>query len=232
MRFETPLVLGRLIRRYKRFLADVELEADGSRVTAACPNTGSMRTCATPGWRVALSWSDRPGRKYPLTWELVHNGAGWIGINTHWPNRLVEEALDADRIPELTGYAQRQCERPYDRNSRIDLLLSDGPRTCYVEVKNVTLRTDDGALAFPDAVTARGRKHLEALAAVAGTGQRAVMLFVCPRADADRMRIAGEIDPDYARAFGRARAAGVEMLAYRVAVSPVGLELAERLPLV
>lgn len=224
MHFEQPLIFGRLLRRYQRFLVDVTLE-DGRAITGVCPNTGSMRTCATPGWRVALSVSDGPTRKYAHTWELVHNGACWIGINTMRPNALALEAIEAGRIPELVGYPERKREQKYGENSRIDLLLLDGDRRCYVEVKNTTLLADDGAYAFPDAVTERGRKHLEELVRVVQGGQRAVMLYVIQRSDSDRFRIAAEIDSAYAKAWAAARAAGVEMLVYQADVSPEGIVL-------
>lgn len=225
MRFESPLVFGTLLRRYKRFLADVVLE-DGATVTAVCPNTGSMRSCATPGWRVALSHSQVPTRKYALTWELVHNGESWIGINTGRTNGLVCEAVAQGRVPILAGYPVVRREQPYGLASRIDILLEDGPRRCYVEVKNVTLRTDDGAAAFPDAVTARGLKHLEELTRMVQAGHRAVMCYVIQRTDCARFRIAGEIDAAYAEGFVKARRAGVEAVAVVAEVGPEGIALA------
>lgn len=228
MQFAAPLLFGTLVRRYKRFLADVDLD-DGTRLTALCPNTGSMRTCATPGYRVALSRSDNPERKYAHTWELVHNGACWIGINTGRTNALAREAIEAGRVPELGGYPELKAEQKYGKASRIDLLLSDGPRRCYVEVKNVSLLAGDGHYAFPDAVTERGRKHLDELTRMVREGHRAAMLYVVQRRDGDRFRLAAEIDPEYARAFDQARKAGVEALAYGADVSPDGMALARRL---
>lgn len=222
--------MGTLVKRYKRFLADVDLDG-GGRITAVCPNTGSMKTCATPGWRAGLSRSDRATRKYAHTWEIVHNGAGWIGINTARTNGIAEEAIAAGRVPELAGYGEILREQKYGQNSRIDLLLRKAGQDCYVEVKNVTLRTDDGALAFPDAVTERGRKHLEELSRMVQAGHRAVMMYVAPRGDGDRFRIAAEIDPEYAVAFRAARRAGVEAIAYVAGVTPQGIVLGERLPI-
>jgi sugar fermentation stimulation protein A len=230
MRFVDALIPGVLLRRYQRFLADVRL-ADGSLVTAHCPNSGSMRTCAEPGWRVRLSRNDAPGRRLHYTWEMVHNGQGWIGVNTGWPPKVAEEAIAAGSVPELAGYPVRRREVPYGtRSSRIDLLLEDGPRRCYVEVKNVTLLAADGAVAFPDAVTERGLKHLLELADVVRAGGRGVMLYVVQRADGAWFRPAVEIDPAYAETLAAAEAAGVEVLVYRAAVSPRGIRLADPVP--
>lgn len=230
MRFSPPLIAGTLLRRYQRFLADVRL-ADGTVVTAHCPNSGSMRTCAEPGWAVRLSPSDAPGRRLRYTWEMAHNGRCWIGVNTGWPPAVAAAAIATGRVPELTGYPVLRREVPYGtRRSRIDLLLEAGARRCYVEVKNVTLLMPDGAVAFPDAVTERGRKHLLELTDVVRAGQRGVMLYVVQRADGAWFRPAVEIDPEYAQALAAAEAAGVEVLVYRAAVSPRGIRLAEPVP--
>jgi len=219
MRFPDPLVDGILVRRYKRFLADVRL-ADGSVVTAHCTNTGSMKMCAEPGWRVLLSPQDRPDRKLKFTWELVHNGQCWIGVNTMTPNRIAAEAIREGRIPELAGYPELATEKRYGQNSRVDILLSDGERRCYVEVKNVTLLDEDGRYCFPDAVTLRGRKHLAELEQMVRDGYRAAMLYVIQRSDGQGFRPASHIDPAYAEAVRHAYAAGVEMLAYRARITP------------
>ena len=224
-----PLVHGTLLRRYKRFLSDVRLE-DGTVVTAHCTNTGALTTCATPGWPVVLTTHDRPTRKLRYTWELVHNGVCWIGVNTLRANRLAEEAITAGRIPELSGYPIMRRERPYGTGSRIDLLLERDEERCYVEVKNASLRESDGAVSFPDAPTERGRKHLRELMAVTTAGQRAVMLFVVQRSDCDSFRTAAHIDPEYAALLVQAAAAGVEVLVYRAAVRPDAIELVQRLP--
>jgi sugar fermentation stimulation protein A len=232
MRFETPLVPGTLIRRYKRFLADVRLE-DGSVITVLCPNTGSMRSCDLPGAPVLLSRHDSPTRRYPFTWEMIRVGRGWVGIHTGHPNGVVREAILAGRVPELTGYEEVRREVPFGReNSRIDLLLRKGDRLCYVEVKNVTLAVGGGVAAFPDAVTQRGTKHLRELSGVARAGHRAVIFYFLGRADCRVVRPADEIDPEYGRTLRRALRAGVEPLAYRARVRPKGIRLADPVPFV
>jgi sugar fermentation stimulation protein A len=218
-----PVIFGTLIKRYKRFLADVELE-DGNVITVHCPNTGRMTTCAEPGWRVALSDSHNPKRKYRFTWELVHNGRCWICVNTGRANQMAFEAVENGIIPELAGYAEVIREQKFG-NSRFDLLLRNGEDLCYVEVKNVTLLADDGCYAFPDAVTERGRKHLNELVEVVKAGHRAAMLYVIPRSDGTTFRAAHEIDPQYAAALEVAKDAGVEVYAWHAEVSPEGLRL-------
>jgi sugar fermentation stimulation protein A len=226
MRYATPLIEGRLLRRYKRFLADVEL-AGGGVVTAHTPNTGSLAGCCTPGARVWLRDSGNPERKYRHSWELVEVRRGvLVGINTGLPPLLVQEALRRNRIAALAGYAGVQPEVKYGReNSRIDLLLS-GPRRrdCYVEVKNVTL-AQDGRAYFPDAVSARGAKHLRELARVVAGGARGVIFFCVQRADVDAVHPADHIDPDYGRALRRAIARGVEAMAWKAQVTPAGVVL-------
>ncbi len=229
MRFGEPLIPGTLIRRYKRFLADVCL-ADGTVVTAHCPNSGSMKLCAEPGWAVLLSRSPNPARRLPYTWEMVHNGRCWIGVNTGWPPKIAAEAIRQGRVPELSGYPSLRSEVPYGhRRSRIDLLLEDGARRCYVEVKNVTLIGDDGTYCFPDAVTERGLKHLLELMDMVREGHRAVMLYVIQRADGAGFRPAWEIDPEYARTLRRAERRGVEILPYLAQVGPGGIRLGRRI---
>jgi len=241
-----PLIHGTLIKRYKRFLADVELE-DGSVITVHCPNTGRMTTCAEPGWRVALSdsnnpkraepgWrvalsdSNNPKRKYRFTWELVHNGQCWICVNTGRANAMAAEAVVNGIIPELAGYAEVLREQTFG-NSRFDLLLRSGDDLCYVEVKSVTLLAGDGCYAFPDAVTERGRKHLNELMEVVRAGHRAAMLYVISRSDGTAFRVADEIDPQYAAALETALDAGVEAYAWRADVSPEELRLSVAIPL-
>jgi sugar fermentation stimulation protein A len=219
MRLPSPLLRGSLIRRYKRFLADVEL-ADGRRVTATCPNTGSMMGLTAPGATVWLSESASATRKYPFTWELVEAdlGAGptLVGINTGHPNRLVAEALEARRIKRLAGYPVLRREVKYGINSRIDILL-ECPRQgrCYVEIKNVHLSRSHGLAEFPDSVTERGAKHLVEMSAMVREGHRAVMVFLIQRGDARRLALARDVDPGYGRAFDAARRAGVEAMALR-----------------
>jgi sugar fermentation stimulation protein A len=219
-----PLIFGTLIRRYKRFLADVEL-VDGTVITAHCPNTGRMTTCAEPGWQVALSDSGNPKRKYRYTWELVHNGDCWICVHTGRANEMAFEAVSKGTISELAGFAEVLREQTFG-NSRFDLLLREGEKCCYAEVKNVTLLSDDGCYAFPDAVTERGRKHLLELIDVVKAGHRAAMLYVIPRSDGTAFRAAHEVDPAYADALASAVSAGVEVYAWQAAVSPAELTLA------
>jgi len=227
MFFDETLIRGYLIQRYKRFLADIRL-FDGRELTVHCPNSGSMRTCVGEGWPVAISDSRNPKRKLRYTWEMVHNGSCWIGINTQRPNRLAEEAIGDRTIAELQGYDAIRREVPYGKSSRIDLLLEGGLARCYVEVKNVTLVDERGRYAFPDAVTSRGRKHLVELQEVVRAGDRAVMLFMIQRSDGHRCTTADDIDPDYGRELRRAVAAGVEVLAYRAEVTPESIDVVER----
>ncbi len=215
MDFEQPLISGRLIRRYKRFLADVEL-GDGQIVTAHTPNTGSMQGCAEPGSRVWLRDSGNPKRKYPFSWELVETLDGqMVGINTGLANHLVREAIETGVIRELAGYTEIRTEVNYgSENSRIDLLLrGEGRADCYVEVKNVTL-VIEGQARFPDAVTTRGSKHLRELMAMVRTGYRAVCCFCVQRGDALSFAPADQIDPAYGGLLRMAQVAGVELLAY------------------
>jgi len=228
MHFAEPLTRGRLIRRYKRFLADVRLE-DGTELTAHCPNPGSMLSVSDPGATVWLSHSDKASRKLPHTLELIETPGGIVGINPNRANALAEEAIVAGRIEALTGYATIRREIRYGANSRIDLLLQDEARPdCYVEVKSVTLRRDagtDGLAEFPDAVTKRGAKHLRELSDAVVAGARAVMLFVIQRADCERFAVARDIDPGYSDAFELAKTAGVEMLAVACRLSPASIEV-------
>ena len=192
MKFPHQLEPGRLLRRYKRFLADVEL-SDGTQVTVHCPNSGSMLGCATPGSPVLLSRSGNLSRKYPHTWELVHADGCWIGINTAWPNLLAREGIEQGIVAELQGYERiRQEVRYGSERSRIDLLL-EGPGECYVEVKNVTL-VENGMARFPDATTTRGQKHLRELMAMVENGARAVNFFVVQHANATAVTPADDID--------------------------------------
>lgn len=231
MRFETPLVAGVLLRRYQRFLADVQLD-DGRLLTAHTPNTGSMQGCCRPGSRVWLRDSGSSTRKYPYTWELVEAEPDvWVGINTGLANALVREAIENGTVAALQGYSQiRQEVRYGEENSRIDLLLerADGGR-CYVEVKNATL-VENGTALFPDAVSSRGAKHLRELAAMVRQGHRAVIFFCVQRCDARRVAPADAIDPVYGRTLREVLAQGVEALAYRAQVVPAGIALAAPLP--
>jgi sugar fermentation stimulation protein A len=224
------LIEGRLIKRYKRFLADIEL-ADGSVVTVHCPNSGSMKGCALPGSRVFLSRSPNAGRKYPLTWELVEIDGFWAGINTGLPNHLTREAIEDGTVRELQGYASIRAEVPYGEHSRIDLLLEGTTARCFVEVKNVTL-VEDGRALFPDAVTTRGQKHLQELMRVVREGDRGVIFFTVQRGDGSSVSPADSIDPEYGRLLRFALANGVEALAYRALITPEAISLTERLPVI
>lgn len=220
---------GTLVRRYKRFLADVILDT-GEQVTAHCPNTGTMMACSEPGRPVYLSRNDNPRRKLRYTWELIRMPDSLVGVNTGIPNRLVEMAVRADSIPELSGYTGVAREVRYGERSRIDLLLSGGRRRdCYVEVKNCTL-VEAGEAHFPDAVTVRGLKHLRDLTQKVENGCRAVMFYFVQRMDARHFSPAESIDPDYARGLETAVAAGVEMLVYDTWIDTRGIRLNRRLP--
>ncbi|MEZ5893773.1 MAG: DNA/RNA nuclease SfsA [Parvularculaceae bacterium] len=215
MRLPAPLLPGRLVKRYKRFLADIALD-DGRAVTAHCANPGSMMGVAVEGARVWAHEHGDPKRKLAFSWELVEVGGVLIPVNTNNPNRIAFEAVEGEIIPELSGYKDIRREVKYGASSRIDLLLSGGRRKapCYVEVKNVHLSRAPGLAEFPDAVTARGAKHLEELAAVAAGGARAVMLFIVQRGDCRRFTPAADIDPTYANALKSAVNRGVELICY------------------
>lgn len=234
MQFPSPLLQGRLVSRYKRFFADVELD-DGTTVTAHCPNPGAMLGLKEPGLRAFLSESANPKRKLRYTLELIEANddgqATLVGINTGHPNRLVEEAIQDGTISELGDYEVLRREVKYGAASRIDILLEGETRpSCYVEVKNVHLRRRPGLVEFPDSVTSRGAKHLNELGDMVDQGHRAVMVFLVQRGDGDRLDIARDIDPAYGAAFDAARDRGVEMLAYRCALSPDGIRVTGPIP--
>ena len=235
MKFSAPLLGGRLLRRNKRFLADVELDS-GVTITAHCPNSGSMLGLCRKGAPVWLSTSDNPKRKLVHTLELVEANGSLVGVNTNRANAITEEAVREGLVVELAGYKSLRREVTYSSNSRIDLLLeNNGKPPCYVEVKSVTLRRDggtqEGTAEFPDAITARGSKHLYALAEVVGQGARAVMFYLVQRGDCGEFRIAADIDPTYAESFEHGRAMGVEILCYNCKLSPTGINLSGPLPL-
>ncbi len=230
MQFPQPLEPARLLRRYKRFLADVRL-SDGREVTVHCANPGRMLGLLEPDAPVWLSPATNPARKLRWSWELVEADGGLVGINTGWPNRIAQEAIEAGVVAELTGYDSITPEVRYGRNSRIDLLLeSDGEPPCYVEIKNVHLRRQGELAEFPDAVTTRGAKHLAEMADMVRQGARAVMLYVVQRMDCSAFALAEDIDPGYAEAFREARAAGVEALCYDCALTQDGIVLRHALP--
>lgn len=230
MNFATALQRGTLVRRYKRFLSDVTL-ANGEQIIAHVANSGAMLGLSDPGLEVWLSYSPKPSRKLAWSWELARIDGGLVGINTMHPNAIVAEALVEGTIAPLSGYRDIRREVPYGTNSRIDLLLTspDRPR-CYVEVKNVHLKRGDAAC-FPDAVTARGTKHLGELIEVAKAGERAVMLFLVQREDCRYFAPAEDIDPVYAQALRRAVAAGVETYCYSCRLTLEGIRLDRPLPL-
>ena len=233
MRYEAPLIRGTLVRRYKRFLADVVLE-DGSETTVHCPNTGSMLGCRTPGSTVWLLRASNPARKYPLGWELVEAEPDvLVGINTGRSNALVAEALDRKMVSELAGYAsvRREVTVPGTR-SRIDFLLGGHPEDpdCYLEVKNVTAAVSGGEAFFPDAVSTRAARHVDELAALAAKGKRSAMCFCVQRGDVSRVRPADRIDPAYGKALRRAVRAGVEVYALRAEVTLASVRLEHRIP--
>lgn len=231
MRFQTPLVPATLIRRYKRFLADATLD-DGREVTAHCANPGSMMGLATPGSRIWLEPNDDPKRKLKWAWKLVEHADGhFTGVDTGAANRVVRAGLEAGAIAGLEGYDTVRPEVRYGEKSRADFLLTGADRAeAWVEVKSVTLSRTSGLAEFPDSVTARGARHLDELAAMAGTGARAVMLYLVQRTDAERVTLAADIDPAHADRFRAARAAGVEALAVGCAISPAGIGLGAPLP--
>ena len=234
MKFHAPLIKGRLIKRYKRFMADVELET-GETVTAHCANSGSMLSVNEPGAEVWLSPAQNPERKLKFTWEMIRIGRTLVGINTSHPNALVADAIQAGKVAELMGYAELRREVKYGKNSRIDVLLEDPKKgLCYVEVKNVTMRRDltKGApVEFPDGVTARGAKHLAELSDMVAEGHRAVMFYLVQRGDGDAgVTIARDIDPEYGLALDKARAEGVEIVAYGCKLTSQAITVAKALP--
>lgn len=251
MQFDVPLIQGRFVRRYKRFFTDVRL-ADGSEVVAHCPNTGSLTGCLVEGAPVALAPASNPNRKLRYTWKMIDLGDSWVGVDTSSANALVEEALRGGVLPELATFDRLVSEVKYGQGgrSRIDLLLSTGghlpvgrrsPRTLpegdqrvYVEVKNTTLAYGQGRgrdAAFPDAVTERGRKHLEDLIEVVEAGHRAAMVFSVQRCDCDRFVPADAIDPEYGRVLRQAVARGVEAYALAASIDPTGIALDRPIPI-
>jgi sugar fermentation stimulation protein A len=225
----SALTEGRLVRRYKRFLADVELPG-GEVITVHCPNTGAMTGCAEPGSRVWLSRSDSRTRKYPHTWELVETSRGMACIHSAKANQVVQEAFAAGLIAGFEAYPDIRSEVKYGQGSRADLLLEGDAGQVYVEVKSVTLCREEGQGVFPDAVSERGRKHLHELQAVRDEHTRALMFFCVFHAGIARVSVAGDIDPRYRDAMSQALAAGVEVLAWRADISPGGIELTTQLP--
>lgn len=227
MQFPSTLTPGRLIKRYKRFLADID--TDSGIITAHCPNTGTMRSCSTPGSRVYLSLSSNPKRKYPHTLEMVEDNRTWVGVNTSRTNSLVAEAITSGKIKEFLSVDKLQREVKTSAHSRLDLAVSAGDSLTYIEVKNCSL-AEDGLAMFPDAVTSRGAKHLQELCDLHRRGHGACIFFLVQRMDADRFTPASHIDPGYGAALKNAVESGVTMLVYQACVTPEAIEVVRSLP--
>ncbi len=228
MKFNQKLQTGKILNRYKRFFADVELDC-GEIIVAHTPNTGSMKTCWSPGWKCAVSFHDDPKRKLKYTLEMTHNGSTWICVNTGLPNKLAAEALLGKRIAELQDFDHLKPEAKVGE-SRIDILLTSNQGKSpadmtYVEIKNATMLGDDGMAIFPDSVSTRAQKHLRELTELARTGHGAAMLFVVNRTDVKAFRAASEIDPEYAKLLKTASEAGVKILAYQCELGLDGISL-------
>lgn len=227
MNFNKPLIHGRLIKRYKRFLADVTLDS-GEIITAHCTNSGTMKSCLEDNAEVYLTPVDDPKRKTKFTWEMIKINGDWIGINTGNPNKLAFDAVKNGEIDKLKGYTEVKREVKFD-DSRFDVMAQNENETCFIEVKNVTYKEGNYAL-FPDAVTTRGKKHLETLIKVKEQGMRAVMLYVIQRMDVDTFAPAKEIDPEYAKTLKKAYEKGVEIIPILAKVTPEKIELVKELP--
>lgn len=230
MNFSKPLQIGRLVRRYKRFLADIECE-DGSVVTVHCPNSGSMMGLKELGLKVAFSMSDNPNRKLPYTLEMVQVEGAWVGVNTQWPNKLFQNAFVTEKLEAFKLYEACQPEVRVGVQTRLDFLLTTPTQRCYVEVKNVTLMRNEGCAEFPDAVTLRGAKHLQTLMDLSDQGDAASLVFMVQREDCTRFRPACDIDPSYAKLLHQAYQKGVVVIAYSCKVSPTGINIIGELPL-
>lgn len=227
MKFKVKLIHGTLIRRYKRFLADVTLD-DGSKVTAHCTNSGSMKSCLEDGAEVYLTPVNDLKRKTKFTWEMIKINGDWVGINTGNPNKLAFEAITAGKIPGLDGYTTVKREVKFG-DSRFDIFAENENEQCFIEVKNVTMKEDKYAL-FPDAVTTRGQKHLKTLMEVKSKKMRAVMLYIIQRSDVDIFAPATKIDPDYSKLLKEAVNAGVEIIPMQARVTPPEIELVKKIP--
>ena len=229
MKFTTPLIQGLLIKRYKRFLADIELP-NGEVITAHCPNTGTMLSCSTPGSQVALSISDNPKRKYPHTLEMVQERSTWIGVNTSRTNGLVADAILSGKITEFGKVDKIKREVKTSDHTRLDLQVFSGTEEMYIEVKNCSL-AENGCAMFPDAVTTRGTKHLNELIRLHNEGKKSCIFFLVQRMDADRFAPASHIDSIYAKTLKEAEAKGVMIIAYQAEVHPDAIEVKRSLPL-
>ena len=236
MKFSTPLIKGKIIKRYKRFLADVELKS-GEVITAHIANTGSMKTCWEPGWKVLMSFHDNPKRKLKYSLEMIHNGETWIGINTSLPNKLAKEAIEKGTIKELLGHPSIRAEVKTGK-SRLDLLLSQGrenePKStqCFVEIKNVTLRGDERPFKayFPDAKSERAQKHVSELIRLKKEGYQAALLFIVQREDVQSFSPAKDIDPIYSELLKEAKRKNVKILAYQCSLSEQEICVKKPLP--
>ncbi|MBN1850155.1 MAG: DNA/RNA nuclease SfsA [Deltaproteobacteria bacterium] len=222
------LIRGTLLKRYKRFLADIRLK-NGHVVTAHCPNSGSMLGCSEPGRPVFLSKHNHPKRRLKYTWEMIEMPRSMVGINTLIPNRLVKQAILQNQIQEFSGYDNLRSEVVYGQRSRVDLLLEKQGQRCFVEIKNCTLMEGRTAL-FPDAVTSRGLRHLKELQREVRSGHRAVMFYLIQRMDAKIFKPAHHIDPDYGEALEQAAGNGVEIMVYDVQIDLQGICLRDRVP--
>ncbi len=232
MKFTPALTQATLLKRYKRFLADVRLD-DGTELTAHCPNPGAMVGITEPGSRIWLSYTDDPKRKLKYTWQIIDAEDELIGMNTMNPNKLVKEALERKIISSFAHYDEIRPEKKYGTNSRIDFYLSaKGYIPCYLEVKNVHLVRTPGLAEFPDCVTARGAKHLLELSHIAQEGYRAVVLYVVQRKGCKRFTVASDYDPTYAKNTLTAKEAGVEFMAYNCTITPEEINLYELLEVI
>ncbi len=230
MIFPIPLQAGTLLKRYKRFLADIKLD-DHSEITIYCPNTGSMRSCSTPGSRVYFSKSHNPKRKYPHTLEMIREQSTWVGVNTGLTNHLVVEAIEQGKIAEFKEVDSIQQEIKTSAGTRLDILLTQDLNKTYIEVKNCSL-VEEGMAMFPDAVTSRGTKHLRELAALVSKGHRGVIFYLVQRMDADCFTPAEAIDPLYAETLSEVHRQGVEILVYQAEVTPEEIYVSRPLPFV
>ncbi|WP_372645709.1 DNA/RNA nuclease SfsA [Ancylomarina sp.] len=228
MQFSKPLVHGKLIKRYKRFLSDVELDS-GEIVVAHCTNSGSMKTCIEEGAEVYLTYVDDPKRKTKYTWEMIYMNGDWIGINTGIPNILAYEVVRDGKIEGFESYTEVRREVKFE-DSRFDVFATNDQESCFIEVKNVSMKVG-GYARFPDAVTTRGKKHLETLMRVKAEGMRAVMFYVIQRSDVSVFGPAWDIDPGYAETLRKAVDSGVEVFAFQAKVNPEGIELVKQLPI-
>jgi len=227
MKFETPLIKGTLLKRYKRFLSDIKLE-DGSIVIAHCTNSGSMKTCIEENAPVYVSPAKDPKRKTKFTWEMIFINNGWIGINTGHPNKIVYEAVLNGEIEKLKGYTHVKREVKFE-DSRFDVYAENDKEQCFIEVKNVSMKEGEWAL-FPDAVTTRGQKHLRTLMEVKKQGMRAVMVYIIQRADVSKFGPAKEVDPVYAATLKEAYENGVEIIPLIADVSPEEIKIKKEIP--